>query len=198
MVFTAGTGDPVMVAIILKSEKTIDEIPSIWIMGLDWLKIKGCNSMSDAKLLDQSKEARGGGPTCMYRGKEIKCYVNTSPKASITSEMLADMLSKIDCARVFAREQDGPKPFLLLDGHHSCFEIPFLDYIHNCRHEWVVCIGVPYGMHVWQVADSSEMNGAFKLGVKKGEERILQYQTAILPRLVEYNRCNSNHKPCLS
>ncbi len=85
-------------------------------MGLDWLKIKGCNSMSDAELLDQSRDAQCGGPTCMYNGKEVKCYANTSPKASITSAMLADMLSRIDIVGVFPREQDGPKPFLLLEG----------------------------------------------------------------------------------
>jgi hypothetical protein len=60
-----------------------------------------------------------------------------------------------------------PEAILLLDGHHIHFEIPFLDYIHDCWHNWVVCIGMPYGMHIWQVADSSEMNGAFKLGVVK-------------------------------
>jgi hypothetical protein len=170
MVFTSGTGHAVMVAVILKSEKTLNEIPTNWVMGLDWLKIKGCNSMSDAELLDQSRDAQCGGPTCTYNGKEVKCYVNTSPKASITSAMLADMLSRIDIAGVFPREQDGPKPFLLLDGHHSRFEIPFLNYIHDSQHEWVVCIGVPYGTHIWQVADSSEMNGAFKLGVTKAKK----------------------------
>jgi hypothetical protein len=63
----------------------------------------------------------------------------------------------------FAQEQDVPKSFLLLNGHHTRFEIPFLDSIHDAWHDWVVCIGVPYGMHIWQVANSSEMNGAFKL-----------------------------------
>ncbi len=90
-------------------------------MGLDWLKIKECNSMSDAELLDKTKDTQCGGPMCTYRGKEIKCYVSTSPKASITSKMLADMLTRIDCAGVFAREQDDLKPFLLLNGHHSHF-----------------------------------------------------------------------------
>jgi hypothetical protein len=79
--------------------------------------------------------------------------------------MLADMLTRINCVGVFAWEQDGPKPFLLLDGHHSSFEIPFLDYIHDCWHDWAVCIGVSYGTDIWPVADCSEMNGAFKLGV---------------------------------
>jgi hypothetical protein len=27
----------------------------------------------------------------------------------------------------------------------------FLEYINDARHIWIVCIGVPYGMNVWQV-----------------------------------------------
>ncbi len=42
LVFTAGTGKPIMVAVILKSEQARDKIPAIWISGLDYLKIKGC------------------------------------------------------------------------------------------------------------------------------------------------------------
>jgi hypothetical protein len=148
----------------------MDEIPTSWIMGLDWLKIKGCNSMSDAELLGESRDAQCGGPMCTYNGKEVKCYVNTSPKTSITSAMLADVLSRIDVAGVIPQQQDGPKPFLLLDGHHGRFEPTFLNCIYDSQHEWVVCIGVPYGTHIWQVADSLEMNGAFKLGVTKAKK----------------------------
>ena len=53
-------------------------------------------------------------------------------------------------------------PFLLLDGHGSRFEIPFLRYVTDKQHPWVVCQGVPYGTSLWQVADSSEQNGSFK------------------------------------
>jgi hypothetical protein len=46
-------------------------------------------------------------------------------------------------------------------------ELPFLQYIHDNAHPWVVCIGIPYGTHLWQVADSSELNGVFKMGLTK-------------------------------
>jgi hypothetical protein len=74
---------------------------------------------------------------------------------------------------------DGIRPFLLLDGHHSRFEIPFLDYIHNKDHEWVCCIGVPYGTHIWQVADSPQMNGAFKINLTIAKRRLFQLKTGI-------------------
>ena len=40
-VFTAGTGEPIMVAVILKSEQPQSKIPASWRLGLDYLKIKG-------------------------------------------------------------------------------------------------------------------------------------------------------------
>ncbi len=42
LVFTTGTGKSKMIAVILKSEQLCDEIPAIWTLGLDYLKIKGC------------------------------------------------------------------------------------------------------------------------------------------------------------
>jgi hypothetical protein len=42
-----------------------------------------------------------GRPTCTFQGKEVPCHVNVLPNASITSKMLAEMLSGIDCAGVF-------------------------------------------------------------------------------------------------
>ena len=80
-----------------------------------------------------------GGPTCTFMNKTIPCYIGTSPKASITSTMLADMLRTIDSYNFFDRS-DGTLPFLLLDGHHSRLELPFLNYIHEDPHKWIVCI----------------------------------------------------------
>jgi molybdopterin converting factor small subunit len=80
------------------------------------------------------------------------------------------MLKTIDDAGVFERTPGGPVPFLLLDGHHSRLEVPFLDYIFDDKHKWFVCIGVPYATHYWQVADSSELNGTYKMALTKGKE----------------------------
>ena len=37
---------------------------------------------------------------------------------------------------------------------------------------WTVCIGVPYATHLWQVADSSEQNGCFKMALMKLKRQI--------------------------
>ncbi len=80
--FISGTGEPVLCAIIFKSEQNISEIPVNWKMGIDIM-------VEDA---DDIKVVAKGGPTCTYHGKEIPCFYGTSPKASITSQLLADML----------------------------------------------------------------------------------------------------------
>jgi hypothetical protein len=43
-----------------------------------------------------------GGPTCTFRRKTIHCFIGSSPKVSITSQLLADMLG------VYEREPGGP------------------------------------------------------------------------------------------
>ena len=69
---------------------------------------------------------------------------------------------------------DGVKPFLLLDGHWSRLELPFLQYINNPADHWIVCIGVPYGTSLWQVGDSTEQNGSFNMSITKGKQILLE------------------------
>ena len=65
------------------------------------------------------------------------------------------------------------KPFLLLDGHGSRLQLPFLQYIHSEEHPWHVCLGLPYGTSFWQVGDSSEQNGAFKMNLTKAKRELV-------------------------
>jgi hypothetical protein len=113
-----------------------------------------------------------GGPVCTYLGKKIPCFVGCSPKACITSTMLAAMLEIIDSHEVFDRSEGTP--VLLLDGHHSRLKIPFLSYINDDKHKWTVCLGVPYGTHLWQVADAPELNGTFKIALWKEKRKYLR------------------------
>jgi hypothetical protein len=169
--FITGEGEAVLCAIILKSEKDVTDIPINWRYGIDVmqpvLNPGNENEQGDKDDLsvfhNNSGEGRAmrGGPTCTYRGKTVPCFIATSPKASITGPMLTDMLKFMDNLDLFDRS-NGKRPFLLLDGHHSRFDINFLDYVHSDPNRWEVCIGVPYGTHLWQVADSPQLNGAYK------------------------------------
>ena len=105
-----------------------------------------------------------GGPTCEYNGKTVPCMIRYSKGGGISPEILTDILRTLDTLGVFEKErQEGIKPFLLLDGHQSRFSIPFLEYITNPDHPWKVCIGVPYGTALWQVGDSIQQNGRYKM-----------------------------------
>jgi len=83
----------------------------------------------------------------------LSCFVRWSDNGSITSKILRDALAELDNRNLFPRKDDL-KPFLLVDGHGSRFELTFLEYILAPGTEWIVCIGVPYGTSYWQVGDS--------------------------------------------
>ena len=92
-----------------------------------------------------------------------------SPKGSITSDILIDILASLEFYGVIDRT-DGRKPFLLIDGHNSRFQLNFLSYVIDPTHEWVVCIGVPYGTALWQVGDASKQNGSLNMALSKVKE----------------------------
>ena len=86
----------------------------------------------------------------------------------MTREILVQMLATLDSYELFS-QSNGSKNFLLLDGHPSRLELPFLEYINQRHHEWCVCIGVPYGTAFWQVGDSSEQNRSYKMYIVKAK-----------------------------
>ncbi len=76
----------------------------------------------------------------------------------------------MDTLDLFPRE-DGVTPFfLLLDGHGSRLELPFLQYINNPLHDWIVCIGVPYGTSCWLFR--AKWKWIVQNGVSDGKKRI--------------------------
>ena len=102
------------------------------------------------------------GLTCFYKNKEVPCCVSCSDNGSIISKILASFLKQLDGLDLFPRRK-GLKPFLLLDGHGSQLELPFLQYVNMAACQWVMCIGVPYGTSYWQVGDTAELNGSYKM-----------------------------------
>jgi len=123
LAFIAGIGEPLMCAVIFKSELPVSEIPLSWKLGIDI-------TVED---LEDRTIVMKGGPCCIYNGNDIPFFYGTAQKASITSALLTEMLKFIDECGVF----DGsiPKPFLLLDGHGSRMMLPFLKYIHKPANE---------------------------------------------------------------
>ena len=168
--FTLGTGEAVMCAIIMKSQRDVARMPESWRLGIDRRKDYK-DGETQYEIFENNfgdDKAMPGGPKCTVNGKYVPCFVGCSPKASITSQLLAQMLMQLDTLNIF-EQSETIKPFLLLDGHHSRMQLPFLEYINSEEHPWTVCIGVPYGTHIWQVADSSQQNGIFKLLLAKAK-----------------------------
>jgi hypothetical protein len=108
------------------------------------------------------------GPTCTLNGVEVPTFVTCSKNGSITSQLLTSTIAKMDEHSLFDRSA-GIHPFLLCDVHGTRFEEPFLKYTLEADRPWTCCIGVPHGTSVWQLGDSPEQNGTFKIESKKAK-----------------------------
>jgi hypothetical protein len=174
--FVSASGATVMCAIILKSKKSANELKTSWLYGIDHHKIINCDSddPNDFMLSNTGDgKAIAGGPTCIFKGKEVPCFIGSSPNASITSTLLVQMLRAMDDLKLFDRE-NGKRPVLICDGHQSRTSLEFLDYCYDEQHRWMPCLGVAYGTHVWQPADSPQMNGNFKAELAKEKHEYLK------------------------
>jgi len=163
--FISGTGEAVMCAVIFKSDLPVSEIPVSWKLGLDIT----CNADDHSKVMAR-------GPMCTYLGKQVPCFFATSPKASITTILLRDMLAYLDSLGLYDRSIASP--FLLLDGHHSRMMLPFLKCVMDPSHRWHCCFGVPYATHIWQVGDASAINGSFKINLTKAKREYIKKRGA--------------------
>ena len=114
-----------------------------------------------------------GGPVCTFNNKRIEMLAQWSESGGITPQILTNCLKYMDRLDIFPR-RDGRVPFLLLDAHASRLSLEFLRYINADAHKWCVCIGVPYGTHLWQVADSEEQNGKFSNEFAKAKKERLK------------------------
>ncbi len=165
--FTLTTGEPLCCAIVYSSQ--VEDVDVAIRMGIQpWCEING-EGVTDLEAVEKFYPF---GPTCFCKGQKIPCFIGSSKNGSITSSLRTSMLAFIDENAKFNRME--ATPMLLLDGHGSRFESVFLEYINDARHKWTVCIGVPYGINVWQVGNSAEQNGAFKIAGKKKKEFVLQ------------------------
>ena len=173
---TALTGEPVMCVLIIEGKRPNPSIEA----GID-IRVSPTGSFSDNDFLLKNcgnGKYFPGGPECTFRGKKVPAFIRWHESASITSEILVEMLQTIDALDLFPRKE-GVKPFLLLDGHGSRLQLPFLQYINKPKDYWVVCIGVPYGTALWQVGDSKEQNGSFNIAMTKAKDELLSFKESI-------------------
>ena len=120
-----------------------------------------------------------GAPTCQFRGRDVPALIACSPKGSITSDILKQALKRLDDLGIYEREPGGRIPFLLLDAHDSRLQVPFLRYVNDDAHKWKVCIGLPNGTGKWQVGDSSQQNGQYKVEMTREKGKLILFKTRI-------------------
>ena len=169
MGFTNGLGQPVCCVIIIAAA----QVTAKDIMGLQpWVQTIGDPSVNIEDNSHGPNKYYPYGPTCSVGGRSIPAVVTCSESGSITSNILMDVLQHID--RCLSWDRTEATPFLLLDGHGSRFELPFLDYVNSEETKWTVCIGVPYGTNLWQVGDSAQQNGAYESRLTLEKQLLLE------------------------
>ena len=114
--FTAGTGEPIMCAVIFKASEVTTQMQ----MGVDITKDKTGTRLEDN--IGKNKQYPGG-PVCRFKGKDVPAFICCSPGGGINSELLTQMLQRMDELELFPRKEGGPKPFLFLNAmaHHCTF-----------------------------------------------------------------------------
>jgi hypothetical protein len=163
--FTAANGELLLCAIIFAAKSMKRE----WVTGFDpfaeWIGNEGNFEQNCGD------KPYPFGPTCFFKGKEIPCFCCSSESVSINGMLLNSMLCYIDEKEVLDHST-GWCPFLLLEGHGSRFDIKLLEYINSEETKWNVNIGLPYGTSYWQVGDSTEQNGCFKMVLAKAKQAL--------------------------
>jgi hypothetical protein len=111
-----------------------------------------------------------------YNVKRVSCYVTSTENGSILSKDLNLMLKWVNCHEVF-NQIDGVDPMLIVDENRSRMMGPFLKYVNCHEHLWIAMIDIPYGTHLWQVRDSEQINGAFKIAKMKWKRWLKQQKS---------------------
>lgn len=176
--FTSLAGNPVVIAVIFASNN--EEIKPLWHSGVDVKVTPIFNKQGEADILNQENHGPGKyfpyGPQCEFNGKTIPTLTFTSPNGSITSEILVKIFSRLDEMKVYDRSDGAPEPCVVVDGHDSRLSRNFLEYINHRTHKWNFALGVPYLTHLWQVGDSSEQNGSFKIAFSKAKDEMMAFK----------------------
>ena len=149
---TALTGEPVMCVIIIEGTRgnhlleTRIDMNLIEHIDIDSYKDGSLTIDHTAFLLNNTGPGnlflggptchfKGKSPTCHFKGKKIQSMVRFRESGGINSGILTEILGKLDAISIYKEKREmGMTPFLLVDGHGSIFELPFLDYVHNPEH----------------------------------------------------------------
>jgi len=104
----------------------------------------------------------------------MPCMCRWIPKGSINSTILTNILRTLDDLGCYDKgRRVGFKPMLLLNAHGSRMKLGFPSCLNYVGAKWVVSIGVPYGTTLWEVDDSSQYNGLYKMACTRFKRKLL-------------------------
>jgi hypothetical protein len=176
---TAATGEPILCVVIFASDNKHGVLVSDWAEGID-IRVLPERDENGEICLEEVNFGNGKyfpcGPICNFRGKQLKYLPLASPSGGITGELLLEIMRWLDDNNVYERGPGLPIPFLVVDGHNSRWDPDFVDYITNPDHEWKLNFGIPHATSYWQVGDSSQQNGHFKMLLAKAKSNLVKFK----------------------
>ena len=197
-------GEALMCVVIISGKRQDALVES----GIEWNELNNIENIDSMEDLDElqffisnfgKNNLFPGGPTCNYKGIEVPAYITFSESGGISATILTNIFRRLDDLKIYDEDRrQGRIPFVLLDGHQSRFDVNFLCYINDDNHRWNVTLGVPYGTALWQVGDSSEQNGKFKMLLGEAKKELYGKRLAMFLQglqLIRYdilplvNRC---------
>ena len=89
-------------------------------------------------------------------------------------------LDRLNKLSVFPGTSGGPIPYVLFDAHDTHLQVPYPVRV-NRRiiyddPAWMSSIGLPNGTAVWQLGDSSEQNGSYKMAMTSEKDALVLYK----------------------
>jgi hypothetical protein len=111
----------------------------------------------------------------------------------MTSEILKQALKVIDDLGIYERTEGSPIPTCIFDGHESRLRLPFIEYVNqqkSGRSLWKACIGLPNGTTKWQVGDSEQQNGAYKMSMTKNKDLLVLYKRRNCFVSIDFKKCD--------
>ena len=173
----AATGELVVNVVIFNSAATA--VRASWHSGYD-IRSKIITNEKGEPVICEENCGEGKfyseGLTTEFRGKRIPMLTFASQGGGMTADILVSIFKYLDAIGVYQRTPNGPRPVLILDGHETRLSYPFLEYVNQPSHYWSVNLGAPYLTHLWQPADSTEMNGRFKQAWYDEKEKLVDFK----------------------
>ena len=111
-----------------------------------------------------------GGQQYTNQGKKYRVSVRGQIKGSMTSEILQTVFKTLGTLKIFDWST-SITPVMLFYWYDSRLQLTLLEYINNVEHPWAAIIGVPYDISLWQVGDSKEQNGAYKMVLARKKKK---------------------------